>query len=125
MTITKSESINPVDVDGTLIIHTKAYIKPSERVYIVDPVTGKEIVVRVNRPMVRLLKEESQRGSYVLVWSRGGWEWARNVIQALDLVPYVNHIMSKPLRYMDDSPVKKWMKDRVFIGPDEAYKEMK
>lgn len=123
MNIIKLENIRPVDIDNCLIIHTKETIKPSQRVCVVDPLTGKNLYFRINKPMVRLLKEEHHRGSYILVWSRGGWEWARNVIQALDLVPYVHQIMSKPLVYLDDTPVNKWMRDRVFIGPDETYKE--
>ncbi len=123
MIVTKVENIRPVDVDGTLIIHTRDTITASERIDVVDPLTGKNIRVRINKAMVRLLKEEHHRGSYILVWSRGGYEWARNVIQALDLVPYVHQIMSKPLVYLDDTDVSGWMKDRVFIGPDEKYKE--
>jgi len=123
MLITKNENIRPVDIDGTLVIHTKEKIKAADRVSVVDPLTGNIINLRINRPMVRLLKEESHRGNYILVWSRGGYEWARNVIQALDLVEYVDQIMSKPLVYVDDTPVTKWLKDRVYIGPDEAYKE--
>lgn len=121
MIITKNENIRPFDVDNCLIIHTSdKTILDSVRV--IDPVTKKTLVFRKNLSMIRLLKEEHQRGGHIIVWSRGGWEWARNVVQALNLEPYVHQVLSKPVVYFDDTPVKKWMKDRVFIGPDEPYK---
>lgn len=123
MRVNKNENIRPFDIDNCLVMHTVDPIKPSERVDVIDPLTGKLLRLRINKAMVRLLKEESFRGGCIKVWSRSGWEWARNVIQALDLVSYVDEVMSKPLVYFDDTPVKKWMKDRVFIGPDEKYKE--
>lgn len=120
MITVKNENIRPFDVDGCLIVSTKEskYMRS-----ILDPVTGKFIKVGVNSAMVRLLQEEAQRGSYVIVWSRSGYEWAKNVVNALELEQYVNLIMSKPIVYFDDTPVKKWLKDRVFIGPDVKYKE--
>lgn len=120
MNVVKHDHIRPFDIDGTLIVNRREDLP---RVDIIDPLTNRTITMSVNKAMVRLLKEEHHRGNYILVWSRGGYEWARNVIQALDLVPYVHQVMTKPICYFDDKPVKKWMKDRVFIGPDEKYKE--
>lgn len=122
MIITKHENVRPFDVDGCLIAdYTEFLGQKSVNVY--DAVTKKFIKVRVNESMVRLLKEEHHRGGYVIVWSRSGYEWATNVIKALDLVPYVDQVLSKPIVYFDDTPVKKWLKDRVFIGPDTNYKK--
>jgi hypothetical protein len=118
-----NENIRPFDVDGTLIFHPSAINggrAPLINVY--DPVTKRYIKMRPNHNMARLLREEKQRGSFILVWSRGGKEWARNVIIAMDLVACVDLVMSKPIVYFDDVPVKKWMKERVFIGPNEKYK---
>lgn len=123
MKIINNENIRPFDVDGTLVSAVKGSLTPLPHAYIYDPITKKEIKVRVHEAMVRLLKEEKHRGSYVIVWSRGGYEWAANVIKALELTQYVDQIMSKPTIYFDDVPVKKWLKDRVYIGPDEIYKK--
>src|SRR5271165_7117534 len=112
MIVNKSESIRPVDIDGTLIYS----VDPSDgkrHVYvdIVDPVNPKRYIRQgVNLNMVRLLKEEHQRGGCIKVWSRSGWEWARNVVLALELAQYVHEVLSKPLAYFDDTPAKKWMK---------------
>jgi len=122
MIVTKNENIRPVDVDGCLIYSPEG--TPDERcVDVVDPTnTARTIRQAVNRNMVRLLIEERQRGGYIIVWSRSGWEWARNVVLALGIERHVHEVKSKPLAYFDDTPVKKWMKDRVFIPPDVKYK---
>lgn len=123
MQVNKSEQVRPFDVDNCLISYDYQPKKGMIAADVVDPVTGKNIRVRVNKAMVRLLREEYQRGGHIKVWSRSGWEWARNVVQALELVPYVHEVLSKPIAYFDDTDVSEWMKDRVFIGPDVKYKE--
>lgn len=119
MKILKCEHIRPFDIDGCLIVDKDA---STSKANVYDVVSGNYIKVGVNQSMVRLLLEEYQRGSYILVWSRSGWEWAANVIRALDLEKYVDRVMSKPTIYFDNEPVENWMKDRVFIGPEVPYK---
>ncbi len=119
MQIVKNENIRPFDVDGCIICHKD----DSEAcVDVMDPLTKKNIRVGVNLNMVRLLMEEKHRGSFIIIWSRGGYEWAKNVVNALMIENQVDLVLSKPLAYFDDKPVKKWMKDRIFIGPREKYK---
>lgn len=123
MRINKSEQVSPWDIDGTLIIHlsdNQLVMHPKVDVY--DAVTKKFITVGINTPMVRLLREEAHRGACIKVWSRGGWEWAANVIKALGLVTCVDEVMSKPMVYFDDIPIEQWLPYRVFIAPDTVYK---
>ncbi len=123
MLVIRNENVDPYDIDGTLIMHDRLInIPDSERVRVVDPVTGGTLTVRINRPMVRLLMESKARGSYVIVWSRGGFQWAENVIKALSLTAYVDQVMSKPMAYFDDTPIEKWLPYRVMIQPNEVYK---
>lgn len=120
----KNENVDPYDVDGTLVLHENPDTIPEEeRAYIPDPVSNEKIVVRINRPMIRLLKESRARGSFVIVWSRGGYAWANNVIRALKLNNYVHLIISKPMAYFDDTEVQAWLPYRVFIGPEVNYKQ--
>ncbi len=119
MKIITNENIRPFDVDGCLIVAPE---ESDMKAHVYDPISNKTIKVGVNKAMVRLLQEERRRGSCVVVWSRSGYEWASNVVRALCLEDCVDLVMSKPLVYFDDTPVKKWLKDRVFIGPDVAYK---
>ncbi len=124
MLIVKKENVSPIDIDGTLIIHCKlADIPSGEGVQVYDAVTKGFITVRINRPMVRLVREARSRGDYVIAWSRGGYRWAADVIKALDLVDCVDLVLSKPLAYFDDTEVGDWMKYRVFLGPEVVYKQ--
>lgn len=121
MKIIKNENIDPFDIDGTLIVHNlEGY---GERAAVFDHVTSEFVSVQINTAMVRLLKESKARGSYVIVWSRGGYQWASEVIKALGLVDYVDLVLSKPMTYFDDTPVEKWLPYRVFIGPETIYKQ--
>lgn len=123
MRIIESEDIAPYDVDETLILHDLTQHPRYRKISVTDPVDlTKKITVRVHEPMVRLLKEQHVRGSHIIVWSRGGYRWALNVIQALKLESYVHIVMSKPLKYFDDVPVEQWLKDRVYIAPGTTYK---
>lgn len=119
MVTIKSEQIRPFDVDGCLVIHGE---KSGPMVYVPDVLGGPDIPLGINIAMVRLLKEEHARGGYIIVWSRGGYDWARAVVEALGLTREVSLVMSKPLVYFDDSECKDWMTDRVFIAPDTPYK---
>lgn len=124
MRINKNEAILPVDIDGTLITHIhKPIYYTDDCLAVVDPLDSTKVIyVEANHAMIRLLKEEHHRGACIKVWSRGGWEWAQNVIKALELEQYVDEIMSKPRSYFDDLPIEKWLTDRVFIRPGVPYK---
>ena len=122
--VVRNRTVRPFDVDGTLIVLYDPTVDANCYIDIPDPIyPGKIIRLRKNNAMIRLMLEEKHRGSYILVWSRGGYEWAETVIRALDLYDVVDIIMDKPLAYFDDMEVSRWLKDRVFIGPDEKYKE--
>lgn len=115
---------NPVffDVDETLIMHTRDLSSSSTTVKVYCEIEGRNLIFRVNEPMVRLLKEEHAKGAFVFVWSRGGNQWATDVIKALDLEYYVNLTLDKPLVYFDDKPVEEWLIYRVYLSPDTVYK---
>ena len=124
ITIT-SEMLRPFDVDDTLVFAPTPNWERSGTEYIIevlDPVTKNSIRRIVNPPMVRLLEEEHHRGGYIIVWSRGGYEWAKAVIYALGLENKVHLVMSKPMVYFDDKPVNEWMLDRIYIPPGTEYK---
>lgn len=124
MKVINREALVMIDCDDTLVMH----VDPEEVKYVADfievkdPLSEEFITVMVNEPMVRLLREEHHRGSCVVVWSRGGCEWARNVIRALGLENQVDYVMSKPLAYFDDKPIQEWLPYRVYIKPDTIYK---
>lgn len=114
----------PFDVDDTLIMSSEElkHVPLKEQVGVKDPLTNKTLWYRINQPMVRLLLEEAAKGSAVIVWSRGGHEWAKAVVEALNITDHVSYIMDKPLAYFDDKDISEWLKYRVYIGPDIRYK---
>ncbi len=122
MTIIKNEMTVFVDVDGTLIVPYDPKLKQIV-IKVYDAVTKHYVKVAIHEPMIRLVKEEHHRGSHVIVWSRGGHEWAANVIRALELTPFVHQVMSKPFAYFDDVKIDKWLKYRVYLEPDMQYKK--
>lgn len=122
MKVIANENTVYIDVDGTLVL------PPSDsssdyHVKVYDPIEDKLVRLRVHEPMVRLLKEEYARGSYVTVWSRGGHAWAESVVKALGIKHCVHQVMSKPMSYFDDLPIEEWLRYRVFLSPDTPYKK--
>lgn len=121
MRIHKKEHVVPYDVDDTLVYAVEETQLRGE-ILIKDPLGGPPIEMNINRNNVRLLKEEFHRGSHIIVWSRGGYEWAKNVVEALKLTEYVSDVYTKPYVYFDDKDVSEWMNQRVWISPNARYK---
>lgn len=123
--VVTNENPFPFDVDDTLVMHCRENQIPfGDRVDVEDPIdTEKTIPMYVNRPMIRLMEEEFARGSYIVVWSRGGYQWAVNVLKAIGVFEKVHLIMTKPKVYGDDKDVSEWLKDRVYLKPEVVYKD--
>lgn len=121
MRVHKNEHVTPFDVDKTLILPYDPESK-NPWVWVYDAVTNSKIKMTSHMPNIRLLKEEHHRGSHIIVWSRGGYEWAEAVIEALGLEKYVSDVYTKPYVYFDDLDVKEWMNQRVYLAPDAKYK---
>lgn len=123
MKVHRNERLIPCDVDSTLVFEPTSInrtLGPCINVF--DAITNTFKRRVVNEAMVRLLKEEKHRGAHIIVWSRGGYEWAEAVIKALQLTRYVDDIYSKPISYFDDKHVSEWMVDRVYLPLGTEYK---
>lgn len=121
MKVIKNEKTVFIDVDDTLVMHRDPKSE-GIKIDVYDALSKRHIRLIANLPMIRLLKEEKHRGSHVVVWSRGGYEWAANVIRALELVKYVDEVMSKPMAYFDDKSIEEWLPYRVYMTPETIYK---
>lgn len=121
MKIIENEYIVMVDVDETLVMHDIS--ATGELLDVKDPLRDRQIKMRINGPMVRLVQEEKARGAFIVVWSRGGRAWATAVVEALKLEESVDLIMAKPMTYFDDKDVSDWLKYRVYLTPDTIYKK--
>jgi FMN phosphatase YigB (HAD superfamily) len=56
----------------------------------------------INKGNLEELKRHGSRGIDVIVWSKGGVEWAKAVVSALKIRSYVSAVMAKPFCYYDD-----------------------
>lgn len=58
---------------------------------------------------IEQLKKHKARGHTVVVWSAGGWDWARAAVEALGLEQFVDVVISKPRWCYDDLPPAEYM----------------
>ena len=73
----------------------------------------------INKGNLEELKRHGSRGIDVIVWSKGGVQWAQSVVRALKLEKYVAGIMTKPFCYYDD--LKNPLGSHRYFKFGEAY----
>lgn len=66
---------------------------------------------------VNSLIRHHKRGHKVIVWSAGGMEWARKVVQELGLEQYVHMVCEKPRWLLDDKDASEWT-ERYWYSDD-------
>ena len=86
------------DVDDTLVMWDESL--PGDNVAI--EIDGHLNHMVINKGNVEELKRHGARGIDVIVWYKGGYDWAQSVVRALKLEKYVAAIMTKPFCYYDD-----------------------
>jgi hypothetical protein len=110
MTTIQNDRIAYFDVDETLVSILPPGVDGGTYVY--GP--GIEARVRPSRRHVAAILEHKARGHAVIVWSQGGYAWARAVVEALNLEPYVDAILCKPNWYYDDLKADEFMGARIY-----------
>ncbi len=83
---------------------------------------GRSSQMQVMTRHVENLKRHWKRGHVIVVWSAGGGEWAKAVVEALGLTSQVDVVMAKPSWYYDDKPCEDWMGRRIFLYKNEPQK---
>lgn len=105
-----------VDVDDTLLMwHDYDFNNCVE----VTDIAGEVHFRKVHKKHVDLLKTHAERGYQVIVWSANGAWWAEECVRVLELEDYVDLILCKPVKYIDDLPCQEWMGSRVYIPYEE------
>lgn len=90
-----SNNVTTFDVDNTLIMWDDAGQ--------IDIEYGKKNMnYREHKFHPTFLRHCKQRGDFIIVWSQNGYEWAEKVVKKLELEDYVDVVMSKPIRHIDD-----------------------
>jgi hydroxymethylpyrimidine pyrophosphatase-like HAD family hydrolase len=103
MKILKNDRVLVIDVDQTLILWDKKHHVPDHnKIKIIDPLSLETLYLTPHKVHIRLLKQHKARGYYVIVWSKASYHWANAVVEALDLTDYVDLVMSKPEKHIDD-----------------------
>ncbi len=120
MKVVSQESIIVIDVDNTLIMWGKAK-RGEKAVHVTNPYDHKQETLRLHKGHIKVLKERHARGSYIIVWSAAGYQWANAVIRALGLEQYVDQIMTKPQMYIDDKQAHEILGERLYIPYGDDY----
>lgn len=114
----ENEQIIGFDVDDTLILY-KPIEDNDETVIVIDPYDGVERKFVVHRPHIKLMTDRQARGCQIIVWSQGGPQWAKAVVDALGIDGVI--IMAKPFMIVDDLPATAWLSNRTYIDPKSKY----
>lgn len=121
MKVINVESTIFIDVDDTLVMWDTMGLPLAELVTVTDPYHTNEVFLAPHYGHIKVLKDRKVRGSYIVVWSAGGYQWAESVVKALKLEAYVDLIMTKPHMYIDDKKAEEFMCERVYIPYGTGY----
>lgn len=110
MKVIRNENIIFTDIDDTIIMHN--YPLNAETVTI--DFYGEKRTFGVHSDHVKLLKNYRARGFIVIAWSGNGYKHTETVINALGINDYVDYVMTKPNRVIDDSEPNNWA-PRIYI----------
>lgn len=125
MQVFKTDQVVTVDVDDTLVMwpqtinrfpYDQTHTAPYEgSVAFPDPYDGSTNYLMPHQKHIDLIKKFKGRGYLIIVWSAGGNLWAESVVKTLGLESFVDIVLSKPSKYVDDLNCEKWMGQRVYI----------
>ena len=112
MTVIDNENVVMYDVDDTLVMWGTTSILNEE---FICPYSNSVHHLLPNTKHIDLLKKHKGRGLCVIVWSAGGALWAKEVITKLKLESYVDLIITKPNKYVDDLQASEILGTRIYL----------
>ena len=117
MIVVQNEVTIFCDVDDTLVYWDNLYSQPGDgKIKIIDPYDKGVNYLKPHQKHINLLRKYKGRGSEIIVWSAGGYQWAEAVVKALGLEDIVDIVMTKPAKYIDDLDVTKWIGNRIYLN---------
>lgn len=103
MFVARSEHIITFDVDDTLILWGDKFFDPNDGpIRMVCPHDGAVTYHKPHERHIGFLKKQHAKGYTVVVWSAGGTKWAESAVKALGIEDYVDIVMAKPVKWVDD-----------------------
>jgi phosphoglycolate phosphatase-like HAD superfamily hydrolase len=100
------------DVDDTLVLHHK---EDDERALEFTHPSGTKLLLVPHVKHINALKSQKDAGWAIVVWSQGGSDWAKAVLEGLDLTKYVDAIITKPQFYYDDLTSPEFMGRPMYV----------
>ena len=116
MQVIKGDQTVFFDVDDTLVMWNKI----GEDTKLPFDNYGSIEMLTPHQVHIDELKAHKQMGKTIVVWSQGGWEWCKSVVETLELEEFVDVCMNKPDIYYDDLAPVWWMQESR-----NDYKEFK
>lgn len=112
----ENEYVVACDVDDTLVMWEDNFNQPHEgAIEFIDPYDGSKNYLKPHMKHVNLLKKYKGRGMCVMVWSAAGVKWAKAVVNTLGLQDYVDLVITKPSKYIDDLDASQILGNRIYL----------
>lgn len=116
MKVIENELIVMFDCDDTLCLWSSKNKIPHEgAIRFVDPNDGAVHYLTPHDIHIDLLKKYKGRGYFIVVWSASGYAWAKTVVETLKIQDYVDLVMSKSIKYVDDLHADEILGTRVYL----------
>jgi hypothetical protein len=113
MKIIEGDNCYYYDCDDTLVMWDNIY-KTEANTVLFNCHGFKENLVPHQEHISHLKKAKTFDKATIIVWSAGGWEWAKEVVEKLGIEEYVDAVMTKPNFYIDDLACKEFMGTRIY-----------
>lgn len=118
MHVIEDENVVCFDVDDTLVMWNSKCV-PTHKIDILCPYSNSFNFLKPHMAHIDLLKKYKGRGLTVVVWSAGGYKWAEAVVKALELEAFVDYVMTKPSKIVDDLMPNEIFTTRIYLKDEE------
>lgn len=117
MIVTNAEKIWEFDVDDTLVLWDLSKYPEVPKIEVLSEKTDRYVLLVPHTKNIKLLQKLSMVGWYIRVHSGSGSEWARKVVEKLNLTRYVDEVCAKPLGRTDDRPAGDGLAYQAYRNP--------
>lgn len=109
-----NNNVSVFDCDGTLVLYKNYRTSGAGKVEF--DYGDEKFYLTPHKMHISFLKHCHNRGDLVIVWSKNSSCWAKQIIDKLELTKYVNIVMCKPNRFIDDKvDIAEIIGHRIFL----------